>query len=103
MEGDAHFPRPAGGRARQRGQEDARRRPLHAVSQALGYTFESFEPVLIANKHSLGESMRLLLDEVDDLEARTGQRTPGQENMVAERCRRIGVAFNQLKAAQVTS
>jgi hypothetical protein len=54
---------------------------------------------VIANKTSLGRAMRDLLDEVDELELSTGQRTHGQETHVLESCRRIAVAFNALKAA----
>lgn len=72
------------------------------VATALGYRTRpiEFEALVVANKDSLGKSMSLLLDEVDDLEASTGQRTSGQVDMVFERCRAIGVAFNALKAAQ---
>lgn len=70
---------------------------VHEVATRLGYDFGTFEPVLIANKTTLGASMRLLLDEVDDLESRTGQRTPGMEAMCGERCRRIAASFASLR------
>lgn len=72
---------------------------VHAVARAMGYTVDAFERVLVANKHSLGRAMKDLLDEVDELEATTGQRTAGQEAMVARRCTEIITAFRQLKAA----
>lgn len=72
---------------------------VHAVARAMGYTVDAFEPVLVANKHSLGRAMRDLLDEVDELEATTGQRTAGQESMCATRCREIVTAYRTLKAA----
>lgn len=75
---------------------------VFAVSDALGYRYQGvgdeFETVLIANK-SLGAAMRDLLNEVDELEVSTGQRTPGQEAMVERRCREIAAAFRQLKRA----
>lgn len=69
---------------------------IHEVASSLGYTFETFEPVLIANRDELGASMRYLLDEVEDLETNTGQRTHGIEGMCAERCHDIGRAFKHL-------
>lgn len=72
---------------------------IHAVATQLGYSFETFEPVLIANKFTLGRAMRELLDEVDALEIATGQRTPGQEQMVDRRCHEIVAAFTQLRKA----
>lgn len=73
---------------------------VNAVAHALGYTVASFEPVLTANRHSLGLAMKTLLDDVDELEATTGQRTAGQEAMVERRCREIVAAFHQLKRAR---
>lgn len=75
---------------------------VHAVATGLGYTVETFEPVLIANKATLGQSMRDLLDDVDNLEAATGQRTQGQETHCAQRCYEIIVAFRFLKAKSPT-
>jgi hypothetical protein len=70
------------------------------VSRGLGYTADTFEAVLIENKTSLGRAMRDLLDEVDELETTTGQRTAGMESLVLERSGEIVTAFKQLKAAQ---
>lgn len=69
------------------------------VSRGLGYDGETFEPVLIANKSSIGRAMRDLLDEVDELEVTTGQRTPGMDTMVSERCVDIVTAFKALRQA----
>lgn len=73
---------------------------INAVARELGYTMETLEPVVIANKHSLGRAMRDLLDEVDELEVRTGQRTKGQEDLVREGAHRVAIAYNALRAAQ---
>lgn len=69
--------------------------------RALGYAQNplGFEQLVIANKHSLGLAMKNLLDEVDELEHATGQRTKGQHELVEERSRAIALAFRQLKAA----
>lgn len=72
---------------------------VHLVAQDLGFNTATFEPVLIENRLSLGNSMSMLLDEADDLEQRTGQRTHGIEDMVAKRCHEISFAFKSLKAA----
>lgn len=71
---------------------------IEAVARQLGFTHASLEPVLIANK-SLGLAMKRLLDDVDELEHATGQRTSGQHDMVDARCRQIVDSFRQLKAA----
>lgn len=76
---------------------------IEGVARELGYTSATLEPVLIANRSSLGEAMRRLLDEVDENEQRTGQRTKGHEEMAAQGIRAIGIAFNALKAAQATA
>jgi len=73
---------------------------IHAVAQELGYTGETLEPVVIENKHSLGRAMRDLLNEVDELEIATGQRTHGMESLVQERSCEIALAFRELKAAR---
>lgn len=75
-----------------------RARIVHGVATGLGYSVAEFEPVLIAHKGTLGASMRLLLDELDDLEARTGQRTDGQENACTRSVRRITSEYNDLHA-----
>jgi len=72
---------------------------VHAVASGLGYSVADFEPVLIANKADLGASMRDLLDDIDNLEAATGQRTQGQETHCAQRCYELVVAFKRLKRA----
>lgn len=71
---------------------------VEQVARNLGYTGETLEPVVIANKSSLGRAMADLLNEVDESELRTGQRTPGHSQMVFEGAQRIGVAFNALRA-----
>lgn len=68
------------------------------VARGLGYHVDTLEPVLIENK-SLGRAMLDLLNDLDELEVATGQRTPGQETMCAERCTDIVNAFKLLKAA----
>lgn len=73
---------------------------IAAVARALGHSPETLAPLVAANKDSLGRAMRDLLDEVDENELRTGQRTKGHEQMVFEGASRIAVAFNQLRAAQ---
>lgn len=70
------------------------------VARGLGYNGETLEPVVIENKNSLGRAMRDLLDEVDELEVATGQRTPGMEALALEGSERIVTAFKQLKAAR---
>jgi hypothetical protein len=69
--------------------------------RAMGYAQEylGFERLVVANKHSLGSAMKNLLDEVDELESNTGQRTKGQHDLVEERAQEIAVAFRALKAA----
>jgi hypothetical protein len=72
---------------------------IEQVARNLGYTGDSLEHIVIANKSSLGRAMKDLLDEVDDSEIRTGQRTKGMHDMVLDGCQRIAIAFNSLKAA----
>src|SRR5690242_7176799 len=40
---------------------------VHEVAKNLGHTFASLEPVIVANRHTLGTAMRELLDEFDAL------------------------------------
>lgn len=77
---------------------------IHAVADSLGYRHDAvaFEAVVIANKSSLGRAMKDLLDEVDDSEMRTGQRTKGMHDLVAESAQRIAVAYNALRAVVPT-
>lgn len=70
------------------------------VARALGYNAETLEPVVIANKDSLGRAMRDLLDELDDSEQRTGQRTKGHDDAMRVGCQRIAIAYNRLQAAK---
>lgn len=69
------------------------------ISAWLGYQFhvEQFETVVVANKHSLGASMLSLLNEMEQLEVDTGQRTPGQLEHCRQRCREIAANFMALK------
>lgn len=76
-----------------------RSRIVTAIARGMGFSVDDFEPVLVANKHSLGRAMKDLLDEVDELETATGQRTRGQESMVDAKCADIVTAFRALKAA----
>jgi hypothetical protein len=69
------------------------------VARGLGYDFTGLEFVLLQNQ-SLGRAMRDLLNDADELEVETGQRTTGIETMVEQRCREIVTAFNQLKAVR---
>jgi hypothetical protein len=71
---------------------------VNGVAVAMGYNVAEFEPVLIANKGTLGASMRLLVDELDDMEARTGQRTPGMESHCQRQVRRIASEYAHLRA-----
>lgn len=48
-----------------------------------------FEEFLVRHRHSLGAAMRNLLDDMDAMEQRTGQRTSGMERTCEERCREI--------------
>lgn len=73
---------------------------VHLVARGMGFSGpDTLEPVVIANKHSLGRAMADLLGEVDDLEIATGQRTAGMETFVLERSREICQAFRELQAA----
>jgi hypothetical protein len=72
---------------------------VHQVAQGLGYDIVTLEPVLISHRESLGRACRDLLDDLDTLESRTGQRTEGQLTTCAERCRDIVRAFGHVRAA----
>lgn len=73
---------------------------IEQVARGLGYTGGTFEAVMIENKHSLGRAMADLLNEVDELEVATGQRTPGMEAHAFDGAARIVTAFKQLQAAR---
>jgi hypothetical protein len=70
---------------------------IHGVATALGYGFGEFESVLIANKATLGAGMRHLLDVMDDMEQRTGQRTSGMEVHASREIARIASAYTHLR------
>lgn len=67
------------------------------VSTELGHSAESLEPYVVAHRHTLGEAMRNLLDDLDSSERRIGQRTEGLLDTCARRCREIAVSFPQLR------
>lgn len=67
------------------------------VAQNLGHSSVSLEPVVIANRDTLGAGMRDILDELDDLEKRTGQRTEGMHLACRERCVALSDRFSDLE------
>jgi hypothetical protein len=75
---------------------------IHHVSSGLGYGFGEFESVLIANKTTLGAGMRHLLDVMDDMEQRTGQRTTGMEEHARRECERIAVSYHDLRKRTIS-
>lgn len=52
-----------------------------------------FEEFLVRHRHSLGAAMRNLLDDMDAMEQRTGQRTLGMERTCEARCRELVQRF----------
>ena len=64
-------------------------------------SFEEFEGFLIRHKHSLGQSMLRLLDEVCQMEYATGQRTIGMEEMIAKQAERIVQTFSMRPVLEV--
>jgi hypothetical protein len=72
---------------------------IREIACNLGYTQNTLEPVIIANRKTLGASMRALLDEFDTLEKRTGQRTEGMLEACRERCIALSDSFPELETA----
>lgn len=58
--------------------------------------FKRFEALVVSHKDTLGASMRRLLDEMDTLEANTGQRTEGMERHCLTSCLRLRETFPNL-------
>lgn len=65
----------------------------HGDSVVRQWHAENFEPVLVANKGTLGRSMADLLSELDSLEVNTGQRTEGMHAHCKTRAKAIAGAF----------
>lgn len=65
----------------------------HEVRRNLGYSYDELEPVIVANRETLGASMRALLDKFDELEKRTGQRTDGMHEACVEECLALSESF----------
>ncbi len=70
---------------------------VHEVGRNLGYSFSELEPVIVANRHTLGASMRALLDKFDDLEKRTGQRTDGMYEACVTECLSLSEGYPELE------
>ena len=62
---------------------------IMGITEHLGHSYESLEPVVVAYRDTLGRSMHMLLDELDNSEKRMGQRTEGLHTLCAVRCREI--------------
>ena len=56
----------------------------------------NLEALMVAHRDTLGRAMRDLLDELDDLEARTGQRTAGMEAKCLDRTIAIARTYRHL-------
>lgn len=85
-----------------------RSRVIHGVSDAMGWRLtgeigQSFEGLLIANRDGLGRACRDLLDQLDDLELKSGQRTQGQEDHCHAACQRIASAYAHLRPKPPTT
>lgn len=70
---------------------------VHEMACNLGYTLLTLEPVIVANRHTLGAGMREILDQMDELEKRTGQRTEGLHEACRERCIALSDTFPELE------
>ena len=71
---------------------------LHEVCGALGHTASTFEPILMANKDTIGASMQQLLNELCDQEMRDG-RTHGMHLGCRRRSERIARTYPQFRTA----
>jgi hypothetical protein len=72
---------------------------IRGVADALGHTFESLEPLVIAHRKTLGAAMFELLNELDSQEKTQGYRTMGMALGCERRCREIAKSFAELKQA----
>lgn len=79
---------PSGEAARNHVRDYWRNGVVHEASRVFGHTVASFEPVLIANKDSLGRQLVDLLDELEHQDRRDG-RTIGQHRFAQRRCAEI--------------
>lgn len=68
---------------------------VHEVSHHLGHSVTTFEPVLVANRDTLGRSLLALLDELESQERRDG-RTVGQLRYCQHKAEQIARMFAQL-------
>lgn len=65
------------------------------VSRQLGYTFVSFEPVLVRQRHTLGSAMLELLNTCEERERERGHRTAESEAWTVGECDRIARNYKQ--------
>jgi bisphosphoglycerate-dependent phosphoglycerate mutase len=70
---------------------------VHEVAGNLGYTSATLEPVIVAHRNTLGSLMRALLDDMEGMEHRTGQRTEGMHEACRDRCLSLTEQFVQLE------
>jgi|ERR1051325_1649688 hypothetical protein len=70
---------------------------VHEVGRNLGYNFDELEPVMVANRQTLGASMRHLLDKYDGLEKTTGQRTEGMHDACVAECLAMTESYPELE------
>jgi hypothetical protein len=63
--------------------------------------WNGFEQLVIERRHTLGDRMLGLLNEVDGLEKTTGQRTPGMHTLVARRATEIAAAYRARPVLEV--
>ncbi|MEY4760666.1 MAG: hypothetical protein RLZZ200_522 [Pseudomonadota bacterium] len=87
---------PDGGPARNHVRDYWRSCIVHEACAVFGQTVTSFEPVLIANKDTLGPPLLALLNELEQQDRRDG-RTIGQHRYVQRRCDEIARGFRHLR------
>lgn len=80
---------------------------VHAEGVRLGrwgnLNWVEFEALVVAHRDSLGVAMRRLLDDVCEMENRSGQRTPGLFRFVHDRSVAIADAFTPSEALALAS
>lgn len=69
------------------------------VSHQLGYTFATFEPVLIRERHTLGSAMLELLNSLEERERERGFRTDEAGLWAVNECDRIARGHKTLRIA----
>ena len=66
---------------------------METLAHMTGQTVAALQPIIVAKRETVGRQIRELMDEMQERETRTGQRTPGHDEYAQKACLEIARAF----------